>query len=335
MRAARYLATARRLHGVDRDLLAQMVVAVGRLEGSLVLCGWSDYAKHLVNFFGEGGGVLAIADEAPHRYGWTFRGVPVMPLADAVARHPDHFICTHIDDRVHYLSEVTAHADYANQPVHCFPSPAAANGRFVEPVKHSRFYRALHDGSARDQPDTMLTPARLQLMLETARQTLHLSGDVLELGAWQGGSAWALARLLVEARARKRLVLLDFFEQLPRHNPEGIMCLDEIRHWLSFYPSTEIHAGDVDRHPDPIASRQWCFIHYDAGFEPRRLAACFDQLQIGGIIVLDNYGHIAHNPGRFDHWFASRGHSVSLLPGTEQGWVLKHASDGRSEQPSS
>jgi predicted O-methyltransferase YrrM len=172
----------------------------------------------------------------------------------------------------------------------------------------------------------MLSPAKVQLLLETARQTLHLPGHVLEVGAWQGGSAWSLARLLLAQGLDKQLVLLDFFEELPRTNPEGVMCLDEIRHWFSFYPGAEIHSGNVDLRPAPLVAHEWCFIHYDAGFSAERLARCFDQLQVGGIIVLDNYGHIAANPGRFQRWFEARGHAVSSPPDSEQGWVLKHGS---------
>src|SRR5256714_7035245 len=324
-RPAAYLPRVRRQNGVERGLLEAMIKELGAHTGSMVLCGWSDYAKHLVNIFGEAGDVLAIADDAPHRRGWTFRGVPVVSLQEGIAAHPEHFACSRVEDRVWFLAEITGHPEYDHQPVHCFPSPGTDEGRFYDPWKHSRFYRELeHGGGETDRPGSMLSPAKLQLLLETAKQTLHLPGDVLELGAWQGGSAWALGKLLLASSPTKRLVLLDFFEELPRANPEGIMCLDEVRHWFSFYPGTEIHSGNVDLRPEPILTHEWSFIHYDAGFSASRLARCFDQLQDGGIMVLDNYGHIAANPGQFDRWFEARGHVVSSPPDSEQGWVLKH-----------
>jgi predicted O-methyltransferase YrrM len=325
LRLQAYLGVARRQNGVDRGMLESMVLAVGRLRGTIALCGWSDYAKHLVNIFGEHGAVLCVADDSAVRRGWTFRDVPVVSIDEALARRPDHFVCSRIEDRVRYLAAVTAHEDYRDQPVHCFPAPSTAEGQFYDPWKHSRFYRELRDGVAHDDvPGSMLTPEKMQLLVETAKQTLHLDGGMLEVGAWQGGSAWPLAKLMLAAEDPKRLVLLDFFEELPRINPEGVMCEDEIRHWFSFYPRVEIHAGNVDARPQPILSGDWCFIHYDAGFGSERLARCFDRLQVGGIMVLDNYGHIAGNPGRFDDWFQSRGHVVSSPPGSEQGWVLKH-----------
>jgi hypothetical protein len=325
LRLQAYVGMARRQNGVDRGMLESMVMTTGQLRGTIVLCGWSDYAKHLVNIFGEHGAVLGIADDAPFRAGWTFRGVPVIAIDDALARRPDHFICSRIEDRVQYLAAVTAHENYRDQPVHCFPAPSTAEGQFYDPWKHSRFYRELRNGDTADSPPgSMLTPEKIQLLLETAKQTLHLDGGVLEVGAWQGGSAWPLAKLMLAAGKPKRLVLLDFFEALSRTNPEGVMCEDEIRHWFTFYPRAEIHAGNVDERPEPILSGEWCFVHYDAGFGSRRLEHCFDRLQVGGIMVLDNYGHIGGNPGRFDRWFAARDHVVSSPPGSEQGWVLKH-----------
>jgi hypothetical protein len=313
------------MNGVERPLLEAMFNELLPTSGTIVLCGWSDYAKHLVNLFGDRGEVLMIGDDAPHRIGWTFRGVPVVPLDEAVTARPDHFVCSRPEDRVSFLSEITGHPAYEQQRIHLFPSPASNEGRFYEPWKHSELYRRIERGGlSDDRPGTMLSLPKLQLLLEMAKQTLHLSGDVLELGAWQGGSAWALGQLLMRRSPGKRLVLLDFFEEMPRTNPEGVMCLDEIRHWFSFYPGTEIHSGNVDSRPEPIVAHQWSFIHYDAGFSAQRLGRCFDQLQIGGIIVLDNYGHVAANPGQFDRWFEERGHVVSSPPDSEQGWILKH-----------
>jgi hypothetical protein len=325
----RYLATARRQNGIDRGLLETMVRDIGRISGSLALCGWSEYAKHLVNIFGANGSVLSIADEERASLGWSFRSVRAVSLDEAVAGAPDHFVATSLEERVHYLAQVTGHRDYREQPVHLFPKTTTPEGQLYDPWEHSRFYRDLqHQHSTLDGPESMLTPQKLQLLLETAKQTLHLSGGVLEVGTWQGGSAWPLAKLLESSGLSKRLVLLDFYEELPRTNSEGVMCMDEIRHWFSFYPQAEIYAGNVDVHPEPIVSGEWCLIHYDAGFGEQRLARCFDHLQVGGIMVLDNYGHIAANPGRFDRWFQSRGHVVSSPPRSEQGWVLKHGPDG-------
>lgn len=207
--------------------------------------------------------------------------------------------------------------------MHCFPQPHSEEGRYYDPWRHSAFYRQLRPG-ATSGSQSMLNEHKIQFLVECLKQTLHLGGDVLEVGVWQGGSAWPLARLLSDRGLKKRLVLLDFFETLPPDNPEGIMCLDEIREWFSFYPPAEIYSGNVDEHPEPMTDGTWCFVHYDAGFRSGRLAKCFERLQPGGIMILDNYGHIAANPGKFDAWFAKRDHEVSTTPQSEQGWVFKH-----------
>jgi hypothetical protein len=56
-----YTASALQINGVDKKLLKEMVREVGQHPGTLVLAGWSEYAKDLVNVFGIDGGVLAIA----------------------------------------------------------------------------------------------------------------------------------------------------------------------------------------------------------------------------------------------------------------------------------
>jgi hypothetical protein len=325
MHLKRYVSTARRQNGVDREMLETMVQAVGALRGSLVLCGWSDYAKHLINIFGAHGAVLCVADDVPFRAGWSFRGVPVLPLDQAVTQRPDHFVCSRIEDRVQFLGAVTGHREYLDQPMHLFPAANTAEGQFYEPWKQSAFYRGLRRERIRgEHPGSMLSADKLQLLLELAKQTLHLDGGVLEVGAWQGGSGWPLAELIRSRGVSKRLLLLDFFEQLPRTNSEGVMCEDEIRYWFSAYERAEIHAGNVDEAPELMDSGDWCFVHYDAGFAAERLERCFGSLLAGGIMVLDNYGHISGNPARYDRWFEARGHVVSSPPRSEQGWVLKH-----------
>jgi SAM-dependent methyltransferase len=319
-----YLSSAQHPYfGVDPELLGAMVREVGTRPGTLVLAGWSQYAKHLVNLFAVEGGVLAIADDERAKKGWHFRSVPVVGTTEAIGMRPDRFVLTNVENRVCLLGAITTDAAYRGQEIHCFPSPYSSEGRYYFPWRHSAFYRALGP-SGPHRPPTLLEEGELQFLVETLKQTLHLPGDVLEVGAGQGGSAYALAKLLAETGSDKRLVMLDLFEALPRANPEAIMCQDEVRDWLSFYPQAEIVAGDVDERPEPITEGNWCFVHYDMGFRGNRLARLFGRLQPGGIVVLDNYGNIAANPGRFDAWFAERGHRVSTVPTSSQGWVVKH-----------
>ena len=289
-----------------------------------MLAGWSDYAKHLVNVFGVDGQVLAIADDEHAGKGWRFRDVPVLGVDEAVALAPDHFVCTDVENRVHHLGRISTHPEYANQQVHCFPSPYSNEGRFYDPWQHSAFYRNLRHPDGTAPPQSMLSETGVQFLVECLRQTLKLGGDVLEVGTGQGGSAWPLARLLADLGLTKRLVLLDFFEALPRKHSEAVMYSKEIREYFEFYPPTEVHVGNADQNPGPIVEGSWCFIHYDAGFNANRLARCFGRLQQGGIMVLDNYSNIAANPGKFDAWFEARGYQVSTVPNSGQGWVVKN-----------
>lgn len=319
-----YVASAHAINGVDRGVLGGMVREIGRCPGTLVLTGWSDYAKHLVNLFGVDGQVLAIADDEHAGKGWRFRDVPVLGVDEAVALAPDRFVCTDIENRVRDLGRVSTHPEYGNQEIHCFPSPYSNEGRRYRPWQHSKFYRQLRQPGGAGSPESMLNETGVQFLTECLRQTLNLGGDVLEVGTGQGGSAWPLALLLAEHSLEKRLLLLDFFEALPRHHSEAVMYSREIEEYFEFYPPTELHVGNTDQNPAPILEGTWCFIHYDAGFNAERLARCFGRLQQGGIMVLDNYGNIAANPGKFDAWFETQGCRISTVPDSGQGWIVKN-----------
>ena len=329
-----YLASVRPIGGLRPELLAEMVRAVEARDGRVMLVRWTDYAKHLTNVFGER--ILAIADEAAARKGWRFRGVPATTLEESVSKGPAFFVLCDPEGRVEDLGEVTAQPSYAGQEVLVFPSPHSNEGRFYDPWRNSSFYRAISQAQGSELP-SMLDRGRTQFLLECLRQALGVPGDVLEVGAGQGGSGWAMARLLADQGSAKRLVLLDFFEQMPRTLGEGIMHEGEIRERLAFYPRVELHAGNVDRNPAPILDGDWCFVHYDAGFRASRLANSFSRLRPGGMIVLDNYGNVAANPKAFDRWFGIRGHRVSTVPHSGQGWVVKQGGpqggDDRTETP--
>lgn len=54
------------------------------------------------------------------------------------------------------------------------------------------------------------------------------------------------------------------------------------------------------------------------------------------MILLDNYGNVAANPKAFDRWFGIRGHRVSTVPHSGQGWVVKQGGrqvDDRTRNP--
>jgi hypothetical protein len=210
-----------------------------------VFTGFSDYAKHLVNLFGESGAVIAIADDYIASKGWTFRSIPVISIDEALKKRPDFFVCTSPEHRVEARSRITTSAYYKRQQVLLFPPPNSKEGRFYDPWTHSSFYRGLRQPTT-SGPGSMLNEGRVQFLIENLKQSLHLSGDILEVGVWQGGSAWTIAKLLQQRALGKRLVLCDLFEEAPRTNGESVMCEDEIADALSFHPPTEIHAGNVN-----------------------------------------------------------------------------------------
>jgi len=324
-----YARRARREGSVDRESLHELLHGLVGVPGPIVLLGYSDDAKHVVNVFGADGAVVAIGDLDGRRAGWTFRGVPVVSVSDAVACAPATFVVTNRRDIVMLTAAVESAPGFSKQRILSFPMPVPGEQYdYYDVWEHSRFYRDLAADHEQTLGLSMLDTSKVQFLVEAARQTLSLPGDWLEVGVWQGGSAFALAELLRTQRSTKRLVLMDLFEEAPRTNPGGIMALSEIEARFASYLGTVFVSGDVRDHTDEIKAGTWSFIHYDAGFKASVLGQCLRRLTNGGVMVLDNYGNLEANPARFDAFFEQRGHQVSRAPTLSQGFVIKHGRGG-------
>jgi O-methyltransferase len=317
-----YVEQAHRDKYADGSILGSLAEKCRQRPEGIVLLGMTSIAKHLVNLFGGHGRVLAIADDSPKKQGWSYRGVPVMPLDEAMRLPVKQFACAAIEGRFELVGRVLVHPAYANQPIAYAPDDPASTHR--DPWKHDTFYRGLSQALSTG-PATRIGRQTLLFLVEALRSSLHLPGDVLELGVLQGGSAFGLAHALLDAgRTDKELVLLDLFEEQPADCPVWTMCLDEVKSHLAIYPRATIRQGNIDDHPEWIVNGRYCFVHYDFDFNVQWLDWIWPTIVPGGMLVLDNYGHVPGLSALFDAWFAARGHRVAVSGHNVQGWVIKH-----------
>lgn len=151
---------------------------------------------------------------------------------------------------------------------------------------------------------TMLGYDRLYVFWQAIRNLAIVPGDAVEVGTYQGGSAYFIAAALrAHSIADARLHVFDTFEGHPGaaitefdpgQNPGhfATTSYEDVRDYLSPFPNIELHRGDVLETLTGLPDARYRLVHLDTDlylptktcleyFEPR--------LSPGGVVVLDDY----------------------------------------------
>lgn len=303
--------------GLSRETLTRLFALCGNHK-RIALIGWSDYAKHLINVLD--GRAVSVIDNDPELRGITFRGVAVQQLADA-PRDLDAYVLTRFDYLNEYMRALTAIRQYPAVPYLYAEDYHGQSSAFLNPMLHDPAYRGLAD--AGPPPPTMMNGDRLILLLEMLRVALHHKGAVAEVGVWQGGSVWHLCQALLRLNELRTVFAFDLFDDADRLSGRAIMAEDEIRRPLGFYPAVEIVRGDVRKTMTRLDKEKLCFVHFDNQYQATVIPYLWQRLVPGGVMLLDNYGHVRSLPAFFDHFFAAQGVHVAFIPPLGQGLVIK------------
>jgi predicted O-methyltransferase YrrM len=209
--------------------------------------------------------------------------------------------------------------------VYCPPRLHYKSTIEIKPSEQESIYKAVLAEKG-DAPVSMMNDEKLFLLMELLRYALRSPGDIVEMGVYQGGSAWYLAKILTYLGETRHMFLIDLFESHMMHQ-NATMCNDEITRRLHFYPHLTLLEGLVDDQDllSRLGNRPLCFAHYDLGPHPRALEHIWSNLVPGAPLILDNYGHLAASPAGLERFFGDRGTRVIRLPWSEQGIVFKHA----------
>jgi len=173
-------------------------------------------------------------------------------------------------------------------------------------------------------PFTMTTNERVLALCESVRYVVKHSvpGDIVECGVWKGGSMMAAAHVLMALGEERRLWLFDTFEGMPPpttvdvnyvgqpavelmersdKNTAWILgTLEEVRHNLSLtgYPDHHVSyiKGKVEdtipeNAPEHIALLRLDTDWYESTYH--ELQHLFPRLSVGGVLIVDDYGHWA------------------------------------------
>jgi hypothetical protein len=191
--------------------------------------------------------------------------------------------------------------------------------------------RAFNEDFARLSPENDVTSERKYALDQLFKLVLEVDGDVAECGAYKGGSAFFLARHIVERRLDKRLCLFDSFEGLSV--PASIdgdywqtgaltSSIGDIERALAPLgptPFVEFYKGWIPERFAEIANRRFCFVHIDVDlYQPSLDSIIFfyPRMERGGIILLDDYGFDSC-PGvtsAIDQFMADKSEPIINLP---------------------
>lgn len=194
---------------------------------------------------------------------------------------------------------------------------------------------------------TMTSPERINALIEAVRFIVerNVPGDLVECGVWRGGTMMAAARTLLELNAAPRhLFLFDTFEGMPKPSELDVdikgraagrffhrartnedasdycrATLDEVRAAMNstHYDPAHVHLvkGKVEEtipanSPNSIALLRLDTDWYES--TKHELVHLFPRLSIGGILIIDDYGHWQGARKAVDEYFGESGRSIFL-----------------------
>ncbi len=178
-------------------------------------------------------------------------------------------------------------------------SPWIGDNQFKELHKTIQFY-------------TMVDIFRLYELWTLIPEIKHVEGDVIEVGAWKGGSSALLAHQMNYYCPYKTLHICDTWEGVVKctdkdadyrdgqhNNATSREVVDLIEKKLYLY-NFRIHRGIFpDDNDGALDNHKFCLIHIDVDIHDSA-KDCMDylwpKLSVGGVVIYDDYGFTA-TPG--------------------------------------
>ena len=154
----------------------------------------------------------------------------------------------------------------------------------------------------RFMPNDRSTMDRKYTVFQMAQRIAAVGGDAAEAGCFNGGTAYFMAKRVVESGKVMSLHLFDSFQGLSvpaaidgKYWGSGDLACDlsVVQENLRDFPFVRYHKGWI---PDCFAEardRRFGFVHIDVDlYQPTRdsLAFFYDRLLPGGVVIFDDYG---------------------------------------------
>jgi O-methyltransferase len=182
------------------------------------------------------------------------------------------------------------------------------------------------------QPYTLVAPERIQNLKLLARriESERISGDVIECGVCNGGTAAVLARFATRSRFNRTVWLLDSFQGMPEttaedgeaakaHTGKEIGDPARVREVLQLAGANmqrvKIVPGWFQDTFPTVSTSQIALLNIDADwYESVKLCleTFYDRVTPGGFISFDDYGHWPGCKKAVDEFFSARQLPYSL-----------------------
>jgi O-methyltransferase len=186
-------------------------------------------------------------------------------------------------------------------------------------------------------PRTLVSADRCYVLSTLLRQALSIEGDVWECGVYKGGTAAMLAKIMIESKVSKKLLLFDTFAGMPETDADRDLhqegdfadtSAEDVAAYVNAPDVAVLREGFI---PDTFAgleSHRIAFAHIDVDIY-KSILDCLEfiwpRLSSGGFIVFDDYG-FPSCPGALqavDEFFSATTAFPLCLP-TGQAVVFKH-----------
>jgi hypothetical protein len=190
-------------------------------------------------------------------------------------------------------------------------------------------------------PHTMTSPERIGALREAVRYVVRceIPGDIVECGVWKGGSMMAVALTLTELGSKRRLHLFDTFEGMTAPTAldrnlageqasvllaakQGVWArapIEEVRDAMrsTGYDESLINyvKGPVEATIPQDAPSSIALLRLDTDwYESTRheLRHLFPRLAVGGVLIIDDYGHWEGARRAVDEYIEEHGLRVLL-----------------------
>ncbi|KQY71360.1 hypothetical protein ASD52_06675 [Ensifer sp. Root142] len=304
---------------VDHAALSQMRSRLTAPGARAALVGFGEYAKHLINWHPDH--VSVVYDPREWLQGITYKGAKVVGETAEINPDVNLVLVCEYDRAYGYQSKIAKLYPQAS----CYV-PLSIDYKStveVDVFAQEEIYQKLFFDT-KEVPVSMMGMPKIKFLMELLRYGLKFEGDVVEMGSWQGGSTWYMARMLSLLNENRKLFAMDLFEtHMP--DPTATMCTEEVEVRLKRqYENTELVVGLVDA-PESVARVKGniCFAHIDLGVVEGGINFVWERLSRGAPLLLDNYGHLVAPTWEFDRIFEEKGTRVIRFPWSEQGLVFK------------
>lgn len=219
------------------------------------------------------------------------------------------------------------------------PGTYVRNYPFVYPTYAPWFEADFQERYRSVRYRTLVTEDRCYTLVTLGRYASSLGGAFAECGAYRGGTAYLLAKMLREAEhADTPLHIFDTFSGMPetavperdslRPGDFSDTSVTEVRDFLAEFPNVHLHPGFIPTTFASVRGTRFAFVHVDVDLYPSTLDCCaffYEHLVQGGILLCDDYGFPDFERAArraVDEFFAAKP-EVALALHTGQCLVIK------------